>query len=80
MAAICHSGLLKMSLVLLPAPGLIPACSLPVIINVRGAVGLLDRLDGVVLAVAAHNVGQLVRVGFPVHRVGKALAVAGLVH
>ena len=41
---------------------------------------MLGRLDGVVLAVAAHDVGQFVRVGFTVHRIGKALAVAGLIH
>lgn len=54
--------------------------SLPVVVNVRGAVGLLHRLDGIVLAVAAHDVGKLVRVGLAVHRVGKALAVASLIH
>ena len=54
--------------------------SFSIVVNIRSAAWLLDALAGVVFAIAAANVRQLVRVRLPVHWIGEALAVASLVH
>ena len=54
--------------------------SFSIVVNIRSAAWLLDALAGVVFAIAAADVRQLVRVRLPVHWIGEALAMARLVH
>ena len=59
---------------------LLTTFSFSVVINIWGARRLLDWLARVIFAIAASNMGQLIRVCLPMHGIWEALSVARLIH